>query len=73
MIGTLTRKTEPYQKWPSSQPLATGPIAPAAPVTLAQIAIALVRSCGGEDVDEDRQRRRHDERGGRAHDGAAAR
>ena len=67
MIGTLTRKTDPYQKWPSSQPLATGPIAPAAPVVAAQIAIALVRSCGREDVDEDRQRRRHDERGGRAH------
>ena len=67
MIGTLTRNTEPYQKCPSSQPLATGPIAPAAPVTLAQIAIAFVRSCAREDVDEDRQRRRHDERGRRAH------
>ena len=43
----LTRNTAPYQKWPSNQPLATGPIAPAAPVTLAQIAIAFVRSCGG--------------------------
>ena len=48
MIGTLTRNTEPYQKWPSSQPLATGPIAPAAPVTLAQIAMAFVRSSGGK-------------------------
>ena len=48
MIGTLTRKTEPYQKWPSSQPLATGPMAPAAPVTLAQMAMALVRSSGGK-------------------------
>ena len=46
-IGTLTRKTDPYQKWPSSQPLATGPMAPAAPVTLAQMAMALVRSSGG--------------------------
>ncbi len=46
--GTLTRKTEPYQKCPSSQPLATGPMAPAAPVTLAQIAMALVRSSGGK-------------------------
>ena len=48
MIGTFTRKTEPYQKWPSRKPLATGPIAPAAPVVAAQIAIALVRSCGGK-------------------------
>ena len=48
MIGTLTRNTEPNQKWPSRQPLATGPSAPAAPVTLAQIAIAFGRSCGGK-------------------------
>ena len=47
MIGTLTRNTEPYQKWPSRKPLATGPIAPAPPVVAAQMAIALVRSCGG--------------------------
>ena len=48
MIGTFTRNTEPYQKWPSRKPLATGPIAPAAPVVAAQIAIAFVRSCGGK-------------------------
>src|SRR5438552_2088241 len=30
MIGTLTRKTDPNQKWPSSQPLATGPTEPVA-------------------------------------------
>ena len=59
------RKTDPYQKWPSSQPLATGPMAPAAPVVAAQIAIALARSSGGEHVDDDRERRRHDERGSR--------
>ena len=47
MIGTFTRNTDPYQKWPSSHPLATGPIAPAAPVVAAQIAMALVRSSGG--------------------------
>src|SRR6476661_8234287 len=47
-IGMLTRNTEPYQKRPSNQPLATGPIAPAAPVTDAQMAIAFVRSCGGK-------------------------
>ena len=48
MIGTFTRNTEPYQKWPSRKPLATGPSAPAAPVMLAQIAIAFGRSCGGK-------------------------
>ena len=45
--GTLTRKTDPYQKWPSSQPLASGPSAPAPPATPAQIAMAFVRSSGG--------------------------
>jgi hypothetical protein len=48
MIGRLIRKIEPYQKWPSSQPLATGPIAPAAPVVAAQIAIAFARSRAGK-------------------------
>ena len=48
MIGALTRNTAPYQKWPSSSPLATGPIAPAAPVTLAHMAMALVRWSGGK-------------------------
>src|SRR5271169_3934960 len=47
MMGTLMKKIDPYQKWPSSQPLIGGPIAPAAPVKLAQIAIALTRSSGG--------------------------
>ena len=42
------RNTDPYQKWSSSSPLATGPMAPAAPVMLAQMAIALVRSSGGK-------------------------
>ena len=46
MIGTLTRKTDPNQKWPSSQPLTTGPMTPAPPVTPAQMAIALARSSG---------------------------
>ena len=47
MIGTFTRKTDPYQKCPSSQPLMSGPNPPAAPVMLAQMAMALVRSWGG--------------------------
>src|SRR5436305_13708210 len=48
ITGTLIKNTEPNQKWPSSQPLASGPNAPAAPVTLAQMAIALGRSPGGK-------------------------
>src|ERR1700704_4365639 len=48
MIGTFTRNTEPNQKWPSRYPLASGPRAPAAPVTLAQIAMAFGRSCAGK-------------------------
>ena len=42
------RNTDPYQKCPSSQPLITGPNPPAAPVRLAQMAMALVRSPGGK-------------------------
>ncbi len=41
------RKIEPYQKCSRRNPLHTGPIAPAAPVKLAQIAMAFVRSPGG--------------------------
>ena len=48
MIGTLIRKIAPNQKWPSRKPLITGPNAPAAPVTLAQMAIAFGRSCAGK-------------------------
>ena len=47
MNGTFTRKIEPTQKWLSSQPLITGPSAPAPPVTAAQIEMALARSAGG--------------------------
>src|SRR5260370_39416691 len=46
--GTLMRNTEPHQKWARSRPLAIGPRAPAAPVTLAQMAMAFGRSCGGK-------------------------
>ncbi len=47
-IGTLTRNTDPNQKWPSRKPLARGPRDPAAPVTPAQMAMAFVRSSGGK-------------------------
>ncbi|CAB4886578.1 unannotated protein [freshwater metagenome] len=48
MIGTFTRNTDPYQKWPSSQPLKIGPSVPPTPLTLAHMAIAFWRSCGGK-------------------------
>ena len=72
MIGTLTRNTEPNQKWASSQPLATGPIAPAAPVTPAQMAIALVRSSGGNTLTRIDSVDGMMKRGADAHDGPAA-
>src|SRR3954470_4804626 len=47
ITGRYTRNAEPNQKWPSTYPVMTGPIDPAMPVVVAQIAIALARSCGG--------------------------
>src|SRR6476659_8695956 len=47
MIGTFTRNTDPYQNRDSNTPVETGPMAPAAPTTPAQMAIAFVRSSGG--------------------------
>src|SRR5437870_8039250 len=46
-IGTLTRNTEPQEKWSRSRPPATGPIAIPSPETPAQMEIALARSCLG--------------------------
>src|SRR5436853_7200781 len=47
ITGRYTRKADPNQKWPSTHPVTTGPIEPATPVVVAQIAIALARSWGG--------------------------
>jgi len=47
-MGMFTRNTEPYQKWVSRNPLATGPIMPAQPATAAHAEIAFVRSSGGK-------------------------
>src|SRR3954469_6324347 len=47
MTGRYTRNADPNQKCPSTQPVMTGPIDPATPVVVAQMAIALARSCGG--------------------------
>ena len=68
--GTFTRKTEPHQKWSSSQPPTTGPIAMPRPETPAQIADGAAALLRREDVREDRQGRRHDERAADAHERA---
>ena len=54
-----------------SSPPTIGPRAMPAPLTAVQIAMALARSRVAEGVDEDGQRRRHDERPADAHDAAA--
>ena len=46
--GTFTRKTEPHQKWLSSQPPTMGPIAMPRPETPAQMPIARPRSSAGK-------------------------
>ena len=72
-IGTLTMNTEPHQKWSSRNPPATGPSATAMPATPDQMPIAMrALTRVGEHVGEDRQRRRHDQRGADAHDRAGA-
>ena len=48
MTGTLIRKTEPHQKWVSSRPPRTGPIATPMPTAEVQMPIALARSCGSK-------------------------
>ena len=69
-IGTLTRNTEPHQKCSSSQPPSDGPRATPRPATPAQIADGLRPAPRvGEDVGEDRQGGRHDQRAADAHDG----
>ena len=66
-IGRVTMNTEPHQKCSSSRPLVIGPSAPPTPANAAQIAIAFGRSSDRERVEDDRERRRHDERRADAH------
>ena len=65
--GTLTRKTEPHQKCSSRKPLAIGPMAAPGAGEAGPDGDGLGPLLGREDVGEDRQRRRHDERGADAH------
>ena len=66
--GTSARNTDGQPKWASSRPPVTGPTATPRPVTAPQTPIALARSRAvGEGVGDDRQRRREDQRGERAH------
>ena len=46
VTGTLTKNTDPHQKFSSSQPPVIGPAATAMPLTALQIPIALARSPG---------------------------
>jgi hypothetical protein len=66
-MGMFTRNTEPYQKWVRRKPLATGPDQPGASRDGRPRGDRFGALVGREDVHEDRQRRRHDERGTDAH------
>ncbi len=51
VTGTLTRNTEPHQKWDSSRPPSTGPMATPIPTAEAQIPMAFGRSCGSKTLE----------------------
>ena len=68
--GTFTRKTEPHQKWLSSQPPTIGPIAMPEAGDAGPDADRAAALIGREDVGEDRQGRRHDQRAADAHERA---
>ena len=71
-MGTLTMKIEPHQKWARSRPPAIGPIAMPSPMVPPQAPMARARPDRvGEDVVDDRQRRRDRQRPADAHDGPA--
>ena len=67
MIGMLIRKTEPYQKWPSSHPLRDRPDGASATGGTRPDGDRLRPLLGWEHVDQDRQGRWHDERAAEAH------
>ena len=67
MTGTFTKKTEPHEKCFSRKPPSTGPRALLAPATAAHAPMARPRSRVTEEVGEQRQRGRHDQRGPDAH------
>ena len=72
--GTLTSSTAPHQKCSSRNPPVTGPTPTPIADTPAQTPIARPRSLRvGEDVGDDRQRRRHDQRAADAHEAAPRR
>ncbi len=50
-IGTLTRKTEPHQKWSSSQPPMIGPSGRPSADAADMMPTSLVRSCGAGSTD----------------------
>ena len=71
--GRLMKKIACQPTCSVRKPPTTGPIESARAETPAQVPIALPRSCGGEGVGDDREGRRHHQRGADALDGAARR
>ena len=69
--GRLMKKIARQLTYSVRTPPTTGPIASASAETPAQVPIALPRSCGREGVGDDRERRRHHQRGADALDRAA--
>ena len=67
VTGTLIRKTEPHQKWVSSRPPSTGPMATPMPTAEVQMPMARAPLARLEDVGDDGQRLRHDGRAAKAH------
>ncbi len=51
VTGTLIRKTEPHQKWSSSRPPSTGPVAMPMPTAVAHRPIARGRSAGSKTLE----------------------
>src|ERR1700753_906737 len=51
VTGTLTRNTEPHQKWASRKPPSTGPMATQIPTAKAQMPMACGRSCGSKTLE----------------------
>ena len=51
VTGTLIRKTEPHQKWSSSRPPRTGPVAMPRPTAMAHRPMARGRSAGSKTLE----------------------
>ncbi|MGV9995301.1 hypothetical protein [Streptomyces sp. NPDC003374] len=68
-MGTLTRKTEPHQKWSSRTPASTGPAAMPTPADVEEMAMAVARPGPVKVHSRMPEVRGHDQRGADAHRG----